>query len=51
VGYATYLDVITVQKRLLEVERELARLKKEKLKMRALLYRALGGGWQAGTDE
>lgn len=45
VGYATYLDVITAQRRLLEVELEVTRLRKDKLKMRATLYRALGGGW------
>lgn len=46
VGYATYLEVITSQRRMLEEELELTRLKKEKLKSMAVLYRALGGGWQ-----
>lgn len=46
VGYATYLEVITAQRRLLEVELELSDLKKQKLKSIALLYRALGGGWK-----
>lgn len=46
VGYATYLEVITSQRRMLEAELELTRLKKDKMKMLAILYRALGGGWQ-----
>lgn len=45
VGYATYLEVITSQRRLLDIELELATLKKEVLQNRAILYRALGGGW------
>lgn len=46
VGYATYLEVITAQRRLLEVELELSDLKRRQLKSTALLYRALGGGWR-----
>lgn len=46
VGYATYLEVITAQRRLLEVELELSDLKRKQLKNAALLYRALGGGWK-----
>jgi multidrug efflux system outer membrane protein len=46
VGYATYLEVITAQRRLLEVELELSDLKRRQLKSTALLYRALGGGWK-----
>ena len=45
VGYASYLEVITAQRRLLEVELELTHLRKEQLKNRAVLYRSLGGGW------
>lgn len=45
VGFATYLEVITTQKRLLEVEMELADLNKNLLLNRVLFYRALGGGW------
>lgn len=45
VGYATYLEVITAQRRLLEVELELSDLKRQQLKSTALLYRSLGGGW------
>jgi HAE1 family hydrophobic/amphiphilic exporter-1 len=46
VGYATYLEVITAQRRMLEAELELTRLRKDRLKSRAVLYRALGGGWE-----
>ena len=45
VGYATYLEVITAQRRLLDVELEFTNMKKELLQNRAMLYRALGGGW------
>lgn len=45
VGYATYLEVITAQRRMLEAEIELTKLRKEKLKTISTLYRALGGGW------
>ncbi len=45
VGYATYLEVILAQRRLLEVELELTELKMEQLRNHALLYRSLGGGW------
>jgi len=45
VGYANYLEVITAQRRLLDVELELTNLKKDLLQNRAVLYRALGGGW------
>jgi multidrug efflux system outer membrane protein len=46
VGFATYLEVITAQRRLLEVELELADLYMNLLQNRAMLYRALGGGWR-----
>lgn len=46
VGYATYLEVITAQRSMLEAELELTRLRKDKLKILAALYRALGGGWK-----
>lgn len=47
VGYATYLEVITAQRRMLEAEIELTKLRKEKLKTISTLYRALGGGWNS----
>lgn len=50
VGFASYLEVITAQRRLLEVELELTELRMQRLKNHTLLYRALGGGWQ-GDDE
>lgn len=46
VGYASYLEVVTAQRRMLDVELELIQLQTEKLKTRAILYRALGGGWR-----
>ncbi len=47
VGYATYLEVITAQRRMLEAEIELTKIRKEKLKTISILYRALGGGWNS----
>jgi len=44
-GYATYLEVINAQKVALESEIELSKLKEERLQLRVLLYKALGGGW------
>jgi NodT family efflux transporter outer membrane factor (OMF) lipoprotein len=47
-GYATYLEVITAQKRVLESELELANIKKEIFHSMIALYKALGGGWSPG---
>lgn len=47
-GYATYLEVITAQKRVLESELELANIKKEIFHSMISLYKALGGGWSPG---
>jgi multidrug efflux system outer membrane protein len=44
-GYATYLEVITAQKSVLEAELELANIKKGIFHSVIGLYRALGGGW------
>ncbi|HEX6226863.1 MAG TPA: TolC family protein [Chryseolinea sp.] len=44
-GYATYLEVITAQKSVLEAELELANVKKEIFHSIISLYQALGGGW------
>ncbi len=44
-GYATYLEVITAQKSVLEAELELANVKKEIFHSMISLYKALGGGW------
>lgn len=46
-GYATYLEVITAQKSVLEAELELANVKKEIFHSVIDLYKALGGGWDA----
>ncbi len=45
-GYASYLEVITAQKRVLEAELELATIKKSIFHSLIGLYKALGGGWR-----
>ncbi len=45
-GYATYLDVITAQKSVLDAELESVILRKDRYINLVNLYRALGGGWQ-----
>lgn len=44
-GYASYLEVITAQKSVLEAELELANIKKGIFHSVIGLYKALGGGW------
>ncbi|HLV41935.1 MAG TPA: efflux transporter outer membrane subunit [Brumimicrobium sp.] len=44
-GYATYLEVINAQSVALESEIQLSELKEERLQLRVMLYKALGGGW------
>lgn len=44
-GYASYLEVITAQKSVLNAELELANIKKGIFHSVIGLYRALGGGW------
>jgi outer membrane protein TolC len=45
-GYATYLEVITAQRSVLEAELSLAESRHSQLLQSVSLYRALGGGWQ-----
>lgn len=45
-GYATYLEVITAQRSVLEAELSLAESRQAQLLQSVSLYRALGGGWQ-----
>ncbi|MFC7667618.1 TolC family protein [Hymenobacter humi] len=45
-GYATYLEVITAQRSVLEAELSLAETRHNQLLQSVNLYRALGGGWQ-----
>jgi NodT family efflux transporter outer membrane factor (OMF) lipoprotein len=45
-GYATYLEIITAQRSVLEAELHLANTRKNILQSTVGLYRALGGGWQ-----
>lgn len=44
-GYANYLEVINAQKVALDSEIQLSELKEERLQLRVMLYKALGGGW------
>lgn len=48
-GYASYLEVITAQRGVLEAELELANIRKEIFLSVIELYRALGGGWKEGN--
>ncbi|GAB2859354.1 outer membrane factor lipoprotein domain-containing protein [Hymenobacter ruber] len=45
-GYASYLEVITAQRSVLEAELSLAESRQALLLQSVNLYRALGGGWQ-----
>jgi outer membrane protein, multidrug efflux system len=45
-GYASYLEVITAQKSVLEAEIQQNQSRKEQLISTVELYRALGGGWE-----
>ena len=45
-GYATYLEVITAQKRVLETQLQLTNTRQEQFLSLIGLYRELGGGWQ-----
>ena len=46
-GYASYLEVITAQRSVLEAELNLAEARQAQLLQSVNLYRALGGGWDA----
>lgn len=45
-GYATYLEVITAQKNVLEAELQLTRQQRDIFVAQVQLYRSLGGGWE-----
>ena len=45
-GYATYLEVITAQKGVLDAELQLTGIKKQLFQSVIDLYHALGGGWE-----
>lgn len=47
-GYASYLEVITAQRNVLDAELSLVNTRKEQFLALIELYRALGGGWQVG---
>lgn len=45
-GFATYLEVITAQRGVLEAELALAHIRRDQFKAVIGLYRAVGGGWE-----
>ncbi|GGK83280.1 hypothetical protein ACD591_14160 [Rufibacter glacialis] len=45
-GYASYLEIITAQRSVLEAELNLVNTQKLVLQSTVHLYRSLGGGWQ-----
>ncbi len=45
-GRATYLEILTSQRTVLEAELKQAQLKKELAMNQVMLYKALGGGWR-----
>lgn len=45
-GYATYLEIITAQKNVLEAELALTEVRKDQHLALIELYRSLGGGWE-----
>ncbi|SEL35014.1 efflux RND transporter permease subunit [Parapedobacter koreensis] len=45
-GRATYLDIITAQRNVLDAEINLVQTRREKAITKLSLYKALGGGWQ-----
>ncbi len=45
-GRATYLEIITAQRTVLEAEIKQVQVKKDQASNRVLLYKALGGGWK-----
>ncbi len=45
-GYATYLEVITAQKSVLEAELERTTIQQRRFQALVSLYRSLGGGWE-----
>jgi outer membrane protein, multidrug efflux system len=45
-GFATYLEIITAQRNVLDAELQQVSLKNEMLKAAVDLYRSLGGGWE-----
>jgi multidrug efflux system outer membrane protein len=47
-GLSTYLDVLDAQRQLFASEIELARTTRDELTAVVQLYKALGGGWEAG---
>ena len=49
-GLVAYLDVITAQQSLLTSERQDVQIHGQQMTLSVSLVKALGGGWDAGTD-
>jgi multidrug efflux system outer membrane protein len=49
-GRASYFEVLEAQQQLYPAEYELAQTQRDQLLAVVSLYKALGGGWQVGTD-
>ncbi|MDB5849546.1 MAG: hypothetical protein JWP29_3298 [Rhodoferax sp.] len=50
-GYASHLDELDAQRNLFSAQQAVLQLRADQLSARVALSRALGGGWQAGTQE
>jgi NodT family efflux transporter outer membrane factor (OMF) lipoprotein len=50
-GYASHLDELDAQRNLFSAQQAVLQLRADQLGARVALSRALGGGWQAGTQE
>lgn len=50
-GLSSYLDILIADQQLFDAELQLAEVRGAEYKAQVSLYRALGGGWQAVTDE
>jgi len=46
-GVSSYFEVLDAQRRLFDAQLSLAHTQRDELASAVLLYRALGGGWQA----
>jgi multidrug efflux system outer membrane protein len=49
-GLANYLEILTADQQLFDQELQLAQTRGEEMRAFVELYRALGGGWQAGPE-
>ena len=49
-GKASYYEILEAQQQLFPAELNLARTQRDQLLAIVALYKALGGGWQEGTN-